>query len=73
MQAATVPQAIDLWADGGLTVQDATAWSGIKRSSLYAAMDAGRLAFTKHGTRRLISRASLRLLLAAGHGTTVAA
>lgn len=73
MDAAPAPQAIDPWADGGLTVQDAVAWSGIKRSSLYAAMDAGRLAFTKHGTRRLIARASLRLLLAAGQGAAGAA
>jgi hypothetical protein len=45
------------------SMNEATAASGISRSSLYKEMDAGRLEFFKRGTRRLVRVPSLLRLI----------
>ena len=57
---------IAIWADGGLTLGGSTAFPGLGRTMLYQEMAAGRLEYRKHGTRRIISKRSLVLLMAAG-------
>jgi excisionase family DNA binding protein len=52
------------FADGTMTVDDAVKFSGVGRTSLYKMMNAGDLAFTKVGVRRLIARRALVELLA---------
>lgn len=55
-----------LLKDGALTIDEATAFSGLGRTRLYNAMKSGRLAFVQHGRRRLIPRKALQQLLAEG-------
>jgi len=51
-------------ADGAFVIREATEFSGISRTSLYSAMDAGHLAYVKVNRRRLIPRAALKQFLA---------
>lgn len=55
-----------LAANGALTLKKATEFCGIGRSGLYEKMQAGELAFSKIGRRRLIPRQALVKLIAAG-------
>ena len=57
---------LDDWMDGGLTVNESCEFSGVGRTMLYAWMNAGLVAYRKHGTRRIISRRSLARRLALG-------
>ena len=66
VETITSTAAADLLRDGALTVDDAVAFSGIRRTRLYTAMSEGRLAFVQSGKRRLIPRAALQNLLAEG-------
>ncbi len=56
----------ELVADGLLTVREAAAFLRISRSSLYATMDRGELAFVKLGRSRRIPRRALVELAASG-------
>ena len=58
--------AAELLADGSMSVKDAARFSGLSRAELYKLMGAGRLAFVKHGKRRLIPRKALVRCLAEG-------
>lgn len=63
-QPAETPES--LVADGAVTVRQAAAFTGLGKTALYDAMDAGRLAYLKVGKRRLIPRRALVKWLAAG-------
>lgn len=63
---------LDPFADGAMTVAQATQFSGLGRSSLYELMTAGELPFIKIGCRRLIPRRALIDLLVR-HANTPAA
>ena len=54
------------WLHGGMSVARACRLSGLGRTELYKRMDAGLLAFTKQGKRRLVSRKAVAEMLAAG-------
>jgi len=54
------------WLDGGLGVNEACEFAGVGRTMLYAWMNAGLVAYRKHGTRRIISRRSVARRLAQG-------
>jgi excisionase family DNA binding protein len=56
----------DLLRDGAITIDEAVAWSGIRRTRLYSAMADGRLPYVQSGRRRLIPRDALREFLADG-------
>lgn len=62
---ATV-EAEDLLRDGSVTVQGLLKEFGIGRTRAYELMGTGQLAYTQLGARRLIPRAAVRRLLAAG-------
>jgi len=65
--AAPVPEAaLDALADGCIGISEAMRFSGLSRSTLYAAMEAGELPFVKIGRRRLLPRQSLVQWLARG-------
>ena len=66
-------EAGDAWADGALSIDEAVIWSGIRRTRIYKAIADGRLASTKQGWRRLVSRASLRQLLASAEAPAATA
>lgn len=53
----------DVLEDGALTVAEAEAFSGLGRTTLYAAMARGELAHTRVGRRRLIPKRALVELL----------
>ena len=54
----------DLLADGLVTVAQASKFLAVGRTTLYALMDAGQLAYVKIGRARRIPRASLVRLAA---------
>lgn len=61
----------EVWEDGGLPIdhgeQDtACSLSGLSRTTIYKAMDAGLLVWSKVGSRRVVARRSLVRLLANG-------
>ena len=56
----------ELLADGSMSVKCAAQFSGLSRAELYKLMGAGRLAFVKHGKRRLIPRKALVRCLGEG-------
>ncbi|MCE9565880.1 MAG: helix-turn-helix domain-containing protein [Planctomycetes bacterium] len=56
--------AADVWAEGALGVPAAAEFIGIGRSEFWREMDAGRIAFVKHGTKRLIAKRVLVAWLA---------
>jgi excisionase family DNA binding protein len=58
------PEQVELFGDGALGVAEAARFSGIGRTTLYELMSAGKLAYTKVGSRRLIPRRGLVALLA---------
>ncbi len=62
--AASEQQA--LVADGLMTVKEAAEFLRLSRSSVYALMDHGELAFVKLGRRRRIPRRALVELAASG-------
>jgi excisionase family DNA binding protein len=52
-----------IFDQGNLTVRQASAQSSLRRSTLYVAMDAGKLAYIKVGAaRRIPKRALIRFL-----------
>ena len=55
-----------LFADGAVTIAGLTEEFGIGRTSAYVLMGKGLLPYTQVGTRRLIPRAAVARLLAAG-------
>jgi excisionase family DNA binding protein len=55
-----------LLLDGTIDVAGAQEFTGLGRSYLYQLMDAGQLAYTKVGKRRLLPRSELRRLLREG-------
>lgn len=63
----------DEWGDGAFTVTEAEQFSGVKKSTLYTLIASGQLTASKIGGRRVISRSSLRALLAHGSTATKAA
>jgi excisionase family DNA binding protein len=67
------PARAELFADGAVTVAEAVRFSGIGRTHLYDLMTAGRIAFVKIGSRRLIARRGLIDLLAGGADPDAAA
>ena len=56
----------EAWAAGALTVDEASAFAGLSRATLYRLVRAGRLVSHVTGGRRLFARASLVELLADG-------
>ena len=54
----------DLTAEGFLSVEDAAEFAAIGKSQLYGLMRAGTVALARLGTRRVVSKASLRAWLA---------
>lgn len=56
----------DPWREGGISVSEAASFSTIKRAKLYRLMESGELVYSKVGTKRVISKVSLRHLLEAG-------
>ena len=54
----------EAFAEGAVTVAEASRFSGIGRTQLYALMGAGLLPFAKVGARRLVARRGLIDLLA---------
>jgi len=58
--------ASEVLADGCMSIAEAVRFSGLSRSTLYAAMDHGELVFVKVGRRRLLPRQSLVQWLARG-------
>lgn len=69
-QMVATTAADDIWAEGGLDVDGAMAFSGRGRNWLFEQMKLGVLIFSqpggKNGSKRSISRVSLKRLLAAG-------
>ena len=63
---ATEVDAAELLAEGSMSIKDAARFSGLSRAELYKLMGAGRLAFVKHGKRRLIPRKALVRCLGEG-------
>ena len=57
------PARAEAFADGAMSVSEATRFSGIGRTQLYALMAADRLPFATVGVRRLIPRRELIALL----------
>lgn len=57
---------LDDWMDGGLTLNESSDFSRLGRTKLYQEMDAGRLKYRKHGTRRIVSKRSLVRLMSQG-------
>ena len=57
-------RADQLMDDGALGVGDASRFAGLGRTTLYGLMSAGKLAYTKIGSRRLIPKKALIDLLA---------
>jgi hypothetical protein len=57
---------LDDWLDGGLTLIETTTFTGLKRTKIYQEMEAGRLVYRLHGTRRIISKRSAVRLLSSG-------
>ena len=57
-------KALALLAQGVLTIRQAEELSGLKKSTLYKLMGAGRLPYVKLGASRRIPRAALLELLA---------
>jgi hypothetical protein len=53
------PEALDLLADGALSVNQAVQFSGISRAELFGLMKSGHLAWFKRGVRRFIVRRTL--------------
>ena len=73
VEHATQIEAAELLADGVMAVKDAAQFSGLSKAELYKLMGAGRLAFVKHGRRRLIPRKALvRCLGESLHGGSAA-
>lgn len=62
---------IDDWTEGGMTITQACEFTTIGRTKLYDEMNAGRLAYRKHGTRRIVSRSSLVRLMSIGSPSRV--
>ncbi len=60
----TQSESTELARDGAVTINDAVAWSGIGRSTLYNLIGDGQVKTAKIGKRRLVLRASLREFLA---------
>jgi hypothetical protein len=56
----------ELFEEGALTIEGLEKEFGIKRSSAYELMNSGRLPWTCPYGRRLIPRAAVKKLLAAG-------
>jgi excisionase family DNA binding protein len=56
----------EVLSDGCVGIHEAVRFSGLSRSTLYAAMDIGELAFVKIGRRRLLPRRALVEWLAFG-------
>lgn len=63
--AETKLQAREAVSDGVLSIQEAIAFSKLGRTELYKLMNEGKLAYLKHGKRRLIPRRGLVAMLAA--------
>ena len=49
----------DLLVDGCVSVAEAAKFTGLGRTSIYAAMDSGELVSIKRGRRRLVPRRAL--------------
>jgi helix-turn-helix protein len=56
----------EMVADGCVGIAEAQSFTGVKRTTLYALMGAGRLPFIKLNGRRLVPRRALVSLLASG-------
>lgn len=62
---ATKAEPAEIMDAGCVTVSEACQFTGLGRTVLYQQMTAGKLPYTKIGSRRLIPRKSLQDLLAA--------
>lgn len=59
MPQRTRDEGLEVVADGLLTVAEAASYLALSRSSVYALMDAGELAFVKLGKSRRIPKRSV--------------
>jgi hypothetical protein len=57
---------LDEWMDGGLSVNEASEFAGVGRTTLYDWMNTGLVVYRKHGARRIVSRRSLARRLSEG-------
>ena len=64
MSTTGEPSAVELYAEGALSVRDACAEYGISRSVVYVLMQSGGLPYSQLGRRRCIGRRALAELLA---------
>jgi excisionase family DNA binding protein len=64
MQTTDKAQALDLAAEGVLTVAAAAAFLGLSRSRIYELMGEGVVPFIHLGRRRVVPRRALVLLIA---------
>ena len=60
------PIAEELMAEGLMTIEEAVAFSGLSRSTLYTLMNEGKLPYVKVASARRIPRVALKRTLAAG-------
>lgn len=58
-----IPPALDPWGEGGMSVAQASVFTGMSRSDLYERMTRGEVAYAKVGRRRILPRRALRELL----------
>lgn len=63
-EQATGLKALALLAQGAITVREAEAFTGLKKSFLYRLMSEGKLPFIKIGAARRIPKAALIRLMA---------
>jgi excisionase family DNA binding protein len=58
--AAPVDERDEMVSEGMVTVEAARQFLGVSRSTIYALMDAGQLAYVKFGRSRRVPRRALR-------------
>jgi predicted site-specific integrase-resolvase len=57
---------LDEWMDGGLSVNEASEFAGVGRTTLYDWMNTGLIAYRMHGARRIVAKRSLVRRLSSG-------
>jgi hypothetical protein len=64
LDQATMTSAVEMFADGGVSVATAVREYGLSRSVLYALMGGGQLPYSQIGRKRILARRALAALLA---------
>lgn len=64
LDKATMTSAVEMFADGGVSVATAVREYGISRSVLYTLMGSGQLPYSQIGRKRILARKALADLLA---------